>query len=76
MEKIQTSRIIETAKNEVIGFSAMFQRLEQKVILGGLSSSTLLNYGRCIAKMSLHFKTIPIYLDIAHSSSLSLNCCL
>ncbi len=41
----------------------MFQRLEQKVLLGGLSNSTLQNYGRCIAKMSIHFKCIPTQLD-------------
>jgi hypothetical protein len=46
MEKIKSSRTIDRAKNEVNGFSSMFARLEQKVLLGGLSNSTLLNYGR------------------------------
>ena len=41
----------------------MYERLEQKVVLSGLSESTLLNYGRCIAKISLHFKCIPTQLD-------------
>ena len=41
----------------------MFKKLEQKVILGGMSPSTLFNYGRCIAKISLHFKTPAILLD-------------
>ena len=63
MEKIKKSRIIDLAKKEVNGFSSMFAQLEQKVILGGLSSSTLLNYGRCIAKISLHFKRVPIELE-------------
>lgn len=63
MENIKSSRIIDQAKNEVNGFVSMFERLEQKVMLGGLSNSTLLNYGRCIAKISLHFKSIPIHLD-------------
>ena len=63
MEKLKTSRIIDLAKREVNDFATMFQRLEQKVLLGGLSDSTLLNYGRCIAKISLHFKCIPIHLD-------------
>jgi site-specific recombinase XerD len=63
METIKSSRIIDTAKGEVTDFRSMFERLEQKVILGGLSNSTLLNYGRCIAKISLHFKCIPTQLD-------------
>lgn len=64
MEKFKSSRIIDTAKQQVTGFSAMFEKLEQKVLLGGLSKATLLNYGRCIAKIALHFKCIPTELDI------------
>ena len=41
----------------------MFALLEQKVLLGGLFNSTLLNYGRCIANISLYFKQIPIHLE-------------
>jgi integrase len=41
----------------------MFAKLEQKVTLGGLSESTLVNYGRCIAKISLYFKQVAINLD-------------
>lgn len=41
----------------------MFDKLEQNVLLGGLSQSTLLNYGRCIAKISLYFKCPAIELD-------------
>jgi len=63
MEKnvLKTGKIINLAKSEVKGFAQMYQLLEQKVLLGGLSSSTLLNYGRCLAKISLHFKT-PAHL--------------
>jgi len=60
MEKVKCSKIIDLAKSEVIGFAPMYKKLEQKVILGGLSYSTLLNYGRCIAKICLHFK-VPGY---------------
>ena len=63
MEKLKTSPIIDRAKREVNDFTTMFERLEQKVLLGGLSNSTLLNYGRCIAKISLHFKCIPTALE-------------
>lgn len=55
MTTLKKSRTIDRAKNEVKGFSTMFDLLEQKVILGGLSQATLLNYGRCIARISLHY---------------------
>ena len=41
----------------------MFQKLEQKVILSGLSRSTLYNYGRSIAQISLHFRKPPLELS-------------
>ena len=63
METLKLSRIIDRAKNEVTGFTPMFEKLEQKVILGGMSKATLLNYGRCIAKISLHFQTPAVELD-------------
>jgi len=64
MENIKRSRLIQSARSEVTGFSAMYARLEQKVMLGGLSSSTLLNYGRCIAKISLYFNQAAIELEM------------
>lgn len=63
MENIKKSRLIESAKAEVTGFSAMYAKLEQKVMLGGLSQSTLINYGRCIAKISLYFHQPAITLE-------------
>ncbi len=53
--KRNSRTIIDRAKAEVKGFHPMYARLEQKVQLGGLSESTLKNYGRCIAKISVHF---------------------
>jgi site-specific recombinase XerD len=63
MKSIQESRIIDQAKTQVTEFSVMFDKLEQNVLLGGLSQSTLLNYGRCIAKISLHFNCPAIELN-------------
>jgi site-specific recombinase XerD len=63
MEKKKMSTIVDRAKKEVTGFSTMYAKLEQKVTLGGLSESTLMNYGRCIAKISLYFKQVAINLD-------------
>lgn len=63
METVKSSKIIDRAKDEVTGFSSMYEKLEQKVVLGGMSNSTLLNYGRCIAKISLHFKCVATQLE-------------
>lgn len=63
MEGIKSCKTIDLAKNQISGFLKMYQCLEQKVVLGGLSNSTLLNYGRCIAKISLHFQRPAIDLS-------------
>ena len=52
--------ILDRAKKEVAGFADMYARLEQKIKLSGMSPGTLVNYGRCIAKISLHHKAIPM----------------
>lgn len=41
----------------------MYQKLEQKVLLNGLSPSTLKNYGRCIAQLALHYRVLPLELS-------------
>ena len=41
----------------------MYQKLEQKVILSGLSSATLKSYGRSIAHITLFFNQIPLELS-------------
>ena len=63
MSSTKSSPIIDRAKREVTDFRSKYERLEQKVMLGGLSNSTLLNDRRCIVKISLHFKCIPTQLD-------------
>ena len=57
------SPMIIQARQNVEGFAELFSKLEQKVLLGGLSKSTLLNYGRCIAKIALFYKCSPIELS-------------
>ena len=63
MGKTGKGTIIDRAKREVEGFSIMFAKLEQKVTLGGLSESTLINYGRAIARISIHFDMIAAVLE-------------
>jgi len=43
----------------VPGFDRVFQKLQQQVILKGQSKSTLNNYIRRVAAISLHFGRLP-----------------
>jgi len=59
-EKKRTSpTILENAKLGVPGFEKVQKTLEQQVILLGQSTSTLNNYLRRIAAISLHFGRLP-----------------
>lgn len=62
MEK-RRNTIIERAKLQVEGYASMYSKLEQKVVLGGMSESTLINYGRCISRVALHFRMLPTQLE-------------
>lgn len=55
--------LIERAKREVPGFREHFAKFEEQVTIGGYSSSTLFNYSRAVAKISLHFKKSLLDLD-------------
>ena len=51
--------IVERAKIAVVGFDQVAKKLEQQVVLRGQSMSTLKNYIRRIALVSLHFNRLP-----------------
>jgi site-specific recombinase XerD len=55
--------IVERAIISVSGFEKVAKKLEQQVILRGQSTSTLNNYIRRIAAISLHFRQLPHLLD-------------
>lgn len=55
--------LIEQAKREVPGFLDHFAKFEEQVTIGGYSSSTLYNYSRAVAKISLYFKKSLLDLD-------------
>lgn len=57
------SNMINRARNQVSEFDQMWRKLEQAIIIGGHSPSTLVNYGRCIAKIALHFNLVPTRLE-------------
>jgi len=51
--------IVEQACHEIHSFSKLWEELQEKVTLSGHSQSTLANYGRKIAQLSLHFGKQP-----------------
>lgn len=51
--------LLHKAKSSIDGFEQVYQKLQQQVTLRGQSQSTLNNYIRCIANISLHFGRLP-----------------
>ena len=59
MKKKTSLNIVERAIIAVPGFEEVAKKLEQQVVLRGQSISTLKNYIRRIALVSLHFSRLP-----------------
>jgi len=57
MKKRET--LVEIACREVAGFSDVYAKLEQKVLLSSHSKSTFTNYGRKLAHLCFHFNALP-----------------
>ena len=55
--------LISQAKREVPDFVEHFAKFEQQMVIGGYSQSTLFNYSRAVAKISLYFKKSVLELD-------------
>ena len=55
--------LLARAKREVPDFKEHFAKFEEQVVIGGYSSSTLFNYSRAVAKISLYFKKSILDLD-------------
>lgn len=55
--------LIERAKREVPGFVGHYSKFEEQMTIGGYSQSTLFNYSRAVAKVSLYFKKSLLDLD-------------
>ena len=47
--------IVEQACHEIHGFKKLYEELQDKILLSGQSKSTLINYGRKVAQVCLHF---------------------
>lgn len=59
MKKRIGPTLLEKAIDSVSGFEMVLKKLKQQVALRGQSKSTLDNYIRCIANISLHFGRLP-----------------
>lgn len=59
MRKRLEPTVVEKAIEVIPGFNAVFVKLQQQVVLRGQSKSTLDNYIRRIAQISLHFGRLP-----------------
>ncbi|MBP6978395.1 MAG: phage integrase N-terminal SAM-like domain-containing protein [Lentimicrobiaceae bacterium] len=55
--------IVEQACHEIHGFSKLYQELQDKVTLSGQTLSTLTNYARKLAHLSLHFGKLPQHIS-------------
>lgn len=63
MRKRIEPTLVEKCIENVTGFTLVYQKLQQQVILRGQSQSTLENYIRRIAQISLHFGKLPEQID-------------
>ncbi len=55
--------LVEQASHQVRGFSTLYQQLEEKIVLAGMSKSSLGNYGRKLAQVCLHFNQLPQHIE-------------
>lgn len=55
--------VVEQAIHQVRGFRSLYQELDDKVRLSGQSNSTLNNYARKLAQLSLHFGRLPQHIS-------------
>ena len=55
--------LIERAKREVPGFVEQFAKFEEQTTINGYAASTIFNYSRAVAKISLHFRKSLLDLD-------------
>jgi site-specific recombinase XerD len=63
MRKKTSLNIVERAIVAIPGFEKVAKQLEQQVVLRGQSPSTLKNYLRRIAQLSLHFGQLPDQIE-------------
>ncbi|TSA31998.1 MAG: hypothetical protein D4R64_16905 [Porphyromonadaceae bacterium] len=63
MHRKRKFTIVEQACHQVRGFRNLYQELDDKVRLSVQSSSTLSNYARKLAQLSLQFGKLPQHIS-------------
>ena len=63
-EKKNLYGIVSQAQDMVPGFKDGYRKLEQQVVLKGLSKGLMENYGRNLAHLSLHFGRCPELVSV------------
>lgn len=59
----KTFTVVQEACHEIRGFRNLMDQMDDKVRLSGQSMSTLKNYTRKLAQISLHFGKLPQHID-------------
>jgi site-specific recombinase XerD len=54
---------VQQACNKVTGFEQLYKEMERAISITGKSKSTLTNYSRQLAHLSLHYNCFPLELD-------------
>ena len=55
--------IVQQACDKVTGFSDLYKEMERAICISGKSTSTLTNYSRQLAHLSLHYNCLALDLD-------------
>ena len=59
----KTYTLVEQACHEIHGFKKLYDELQDKILLSGQSKSTLTNYARKVAQISLHYGKLPQHIS-------------
>ena len=63
-EKRQYNTVVEQAKNGVPGFAIAYSKFIEKVTINQSSKSLIVNYGRSLAYIALHFNRVPHHISV------------
>ena len=61
--------IVAQACAKISGFDGLYKEMERSISVGGKSVSTLVNHGRQLAHLALHYNCLPTALDKDHTKN-------
>lgn len=68
-EKTEFYGVVAQAQDRVLGFKEGYKKFEQQVVLRGFSKGLLVNYGRNVAHLALHFGRCPELITVEEINS-------